>query len=143
MKARAEVRYRLEYGEQPELLRTAEEVDVLIDSLLEGSVHENLAQVHSLERELMPSGYPDHELLVGVNGDLQMGLLAYLDSDGNVVTLGSSDSHSKSVYYIQGYVAEFPANSEISVDLVRRATKEFLSSGGRRPTCVKWQDAQL
>ncbi|WP_078951923.1 Imm1 family immunity protein [Streptomyces sp. NRRL F-5755] len=141
MQARAEARYRLDHGEKPALLHTAEEVDALIDSLLTGPVHENMAQIHSLERESMPSGFPDHELLVGVDRDLQVGVIAYLDSDGNVVTLGSP-GRSGPVYYIQGHMTEFPANSEIPIDLVRRGVKEFLSSGGRRPACVQWQAAQ-
>ncbi|WP_442806339.1 Imm1 family immunity protein [Streptomyces sp. NBC_01317] len=137
MQARAEARYRWDHGERPALLHTTEEVDSLIDSLLSGPVYENLAQIHSLERDSMPSGFPDHELLVGVDRDLQVGILTYLDSSGNVVTLGSLGRSP--VYYIQGHMTEFPANSEIPIDLVRRGVKEFLSSGGRRPTCVQWQ----
>jgi len=142
VKARAEARYRLEHGEEPELLRTAEEVDAVIDALLTspvGPVRENLAQIHSLERELLPSGYPDHELLVGVDRDLQVGLLSFMDADGNVATLGPPESRTDPVYYIQGQMTEFPAHSEIPIDLVRRAAKEFLILGGQRPTCVQWQ----
>lgn len=142
MKARAEARYRLEHGDKPELLRTAEDVDALIDALLKesaGPVRENLAQIHSWEREPMPSGYPDHELLVGADRDLQVGLLAFMDADGNVVTSGSPITRTDPVYFIQGQMTEFSAHSEIPIDLVRQAAKEFLTSGGQRPTCVEWQ----
>ncbi|MEU5977151.1 Imm1 family immunity protein [Streptomyces sp. NPDC047315] len=139
--ARAEARYRLEHGEEPLLLGADDDVDALISALLMGPAHENLAQVHSLDRQLMPSGFPDHELLVGVDGALSLGLLAYLDAEGNVVTLGPPESRTDPVYCIQGNRTEFPAHSEVSVDLVREALKEFLSSGGMRPTCVQWQAA--
>ncbi|MFD5891271.1 Imm1 family immunity protein [Streptomyces sp. NPDC060334] len=141
MQARAEVTYRMDHGERPALIiHTHEEVDALIDELLNGPIYENLAQIHSLERESMPSGFPDHELLVGVDRNLQVGILAYLDSDGSVVTLGTLDRSP--AYYIQGHMTEFPANSEIPIDLVRQGVKEFLSSEGWRPTCVEWQAAQ-
>jgi hypothetical protein len=132
----------LEHGEKPELLRTVEDVDAVIDTLLtepSSPVRENLAQIHSLEREPMPSGYPDHELLVGADRDLQVGLLAFMDADGNVVTSGSPETRTDPAYFIQGQMTEFPAHSEIPLDLVRQAAKEFLTSGGERPTCVGWQ----
>lgn len=137
MRARAEARYRLDHAERPSLLCVADEVDALINSLLSGPVRENMAQIHSLERDSLPSGFPDHELLVGVDRILQVGVLAYLDSSGNVVTSGSLDRSP--VYYMQGHMTEFPANSEIPIDLIRQGVKEFLSSGGRRPACVRWQ----
>ena len=42
-------------------------------------------------------------------------------------------------YFIVGNAIEFPDRSKIPIDLVRRAVKEFLASGGQRPTCVQWQ----
>ncbi|MGW0804744.1 Imm1 family immunity protein [Nonomuraea sp. NPDC002799] len=142
MNAGAEARYQLEHGNAPALLTTPEEADALIDKLLTGPPLQNLAQIHSLERQRMPSGYPDHELLVGADGDRQVGILAFLDADGNVVTAGSPEFHDQPIYYIQGHPTEFPVHSEISIDLVRQAFKEFLLSGGQRPTCVQWQLVQ-
>lgn len=42
-------------------------------------------------------------------------------------------------YCAIGHRREFPDHSEIPVDLVRQAVKEFLISGGQRPECVQWQ----
>lgn len=90
----------------------------------------------------MPSGYPDHGLLVGVDRNLQLGILVFLDSEGNVVTAGSQETRRDPVYCIQGHRTEFPDHSEIPLTLVRLATKEFLSSGaGQRPTCVERKSA--
>jgi hypothetical protein len=135
---RIEARYRRDNAKNPAVLGTPEDVDALIDALLESPEDGNLAQLHSLERSLLPSGYPDHELLVGVNGDLQVGVLAFMDYEGNVVTRGMA-SRPDVAYSITGARTEFPDNSEIPVDLVRRAVKEFLLAGGQRPTCVPWQ----
>jgi hypothetical protein len=38
-----------------------------------------------------------------------------------------------------GNDTDFPVDSEIPIDLIRQATKEFIASGGERPTCVQWQ----
>lgn len=78
--------YRNEHGESPVALRSPEDVDNLIDELL-GDRSENVAVLHSLERPLMPAGVPDHELMVGADGGLRGGVLAFMD-DGNFVSLG-------------------------------------------------------
>lgn len=140
---RVEARYRLEHVDAPAVLSTPAEVDGLIDSLLASGVSQNLAQLHSMQRPLLPSGYPDHELLVGADGEFRVGVLAFMDSDGNVVTLGSPEGRSEVSYSIMGHATEFPAHSEIPIDMVRRAIKEFLASGGQRPTCVQWQTPEV
>ncbi|MFB9432883.1 Imm1 family immunity protein [Streptoalloteichus tenebrarius] len=35
----------------------------------------------------------------------------------------------------------FPANAAITLDQLRAAVHEFHESGGHRPTCVEWQEA--
>ncbi|MCX5397481.1 Imm1 family immunity protein [Streptomyces sp. NBC_00102] len=142
VRARAEARYRVESGDKPEILYAPEDIDPVIDKLLvdqSGPIRETLAQIHSLEREVLPSGYPDHELMVGVDRDLQVGVLSFMDGSGNSVTLGAPEGRNDPAYYIQGHMTEFPACSEIPISLVRQAAREFISSGGQRPACVNWQ----
>nr|WP_184288507.1 Imm1 family immunity protein [Nocardiopsis algeriensis] len=148
VKPRAEVRHRRKNGDRPDLIYSPKDVDALIDSMLENPITsyenfrviENLAQVHSLDRDLIPSsGYPDHELLVGVNVDSRVGIVSFMDADGNFAPRGSAEGRSNVVYYAQGEPTEFPDNSEISIDLVRQAVKEFVFSGGERPSCIQWQ----
>jgi hypothetical protein len=62
-----------------------------------------------------------------------------MDAEGNVVTLGSPEGRGEVSYFIVGNATEFPDRSEIPIDLVRRAVKEFMVSGGQRPMCVQWQ----
>jgi hypothetical protein len=60
------------------------------------------------------------------------------DMDGSF-TLGSGPIDGDPLLYM--YMTsdnEFPPNSEIPVELVRRAVHEFADTG-RRPTCVAWQ----
>jgi hypothetical protein len=140
MTVRAEVRYRLFHDVRTaEPLTSTEDVDALIDALLAGPANENLAQVHSLERSPMPSGYPDHELLVGVDSSRGVGLLTFMDATGNWVTVGEPTDEEWVVYFIATHYTELPGSSEIAVDLVRQAAREFVMSGGQRPTCVEWQ----
>ena len=137
---RAEARYRREHGKEPAVLTTAGDVDALIDALRTGQAYHNMAQLHSLECPLLSSGYPDHELLVGVNRDLPVGVLAFMDGEsGNLVTFDSAARRGEVSYSITGQATEFPDRSEIPIELIRMAVKEFVFSGGKRPECVQWQ----
>jgi hypothetical protein len=121
------------------LLVTSEDVDVMIEALLAGPAFHNMAQVHSVERQKLPSGAFDHELLVGVDAHLQVGAVTFMDGSGNYATVGNSGSREDPVFHIMGHMTEFPEESEISIELVRQAVKEFVSSGGCRPECVAWK----
>jgi hypothetical protein len=137
--SRVEVFYRKAQGREPAVFSTPEEIDALIDELLTGPENENMATMYSLARPLLPSGYPDHQLLVGADRELQVGLVGYMDVDGNRVTVGPPDGRTEVVYWCTQEITEFPGPSEIPIELVRQAAKEFLTSGGKRPTCVQWQ----
>lgn len=76
--------------------------------------------------------------MVGVYKDAQLGVLSLLD-DGNLVPSGSVDRGVVG-YHLLGHSREFVAGSEIPVDLIRQALKEFLAFGGKRSTCIEWQD---
>jgi Immunity protein Imm1 len=51
-----------------------------------------------------------------------------------------SDGEERSYFYM-GHWRGFPANSEIPLDLVRAAIKEFMATDGARPECIRWQTA--
>ncbi|MCX4749213.1 Imm1 family immunity protein [Kitasatospora sp. NBC_01287] len=131
--------YRKEHAEERATLDTLAGVDALIDTLLTGPASQNLAELHCVQRKPLPSGFPDHELLVGVDGKRQVGVLGFMDAEGNVVTLGALEGRGEVSYCIVGNPTEFPDRSEVPVSLIRQAVKEFLTSGGQRPTCVQWQ----
>ncbi|WP_432177331.1 Imm1 family immunity protein [Streptomyces sp. NBC_00063] len=134
--------YRNEHGQSPVVLRSPEDVDNLIDELLVSDPSGNMAFLHSLERPLMPAGVPDHKLMVGAEGGLQVGVLTFVD-DGNFVSLGPDAGRGEVSYSVTENATEFPVRSEIPITLVRRAVKEFLSSSGKRPECVEWQVPEI
>lgn len=140
MAHRLDAYYRKEHADNVCILTSSEDVDQLIDDLMSSPRDHNLAQIHSLNRPLLPSGYPDHELMVGVNHNLRVGLLAFMDGDvGNIFTVGAPDSDMEVDYYLAGHRMEYPENIEIPVALVREAVKEFLRTDGSIPTCVEWK----
>ncbi|MFF2146239.1 Imm1 family immunity protein [Kitasatospora sp. NPDC058190] len=137
-RARAQAQYTREHSEQPVAMTSAEDVDHLVDELLAGPEDHNLAEIHSLERELTWAGYPDHQFLVGVNRDLGVGVVSFMDESGNYASTGSPDARPEPDYYSMMQKTVFPDGSEIPVDLVRSAVKEFVLSGGQRPSCIEW-----
>lgn len=141
-----EATYRQEHVERPRLLRSSEDVDGMIDEMLaEG--HE-LAFLYSQRRLFLSDGVIDHQVVVGVKERLGLGLMRFSDDEGTWVTVQSpaeaGAATSESVdgyvsYSALGHASAFLDNSEVPVDSIRGAVEEFLLTGGRRPTCVRWQ----
>ncbi|WP_187283445.1 Imm1 family immunity protein [Streptomyces sp. t39] len=122
------------------VISTPEDVDTLIEALASGPEFENMATLYSLQREFLPTGVPDHEFLIGANRERLLGIVSYID-DANYLSLGSPEARNEEIveYYIDDNAREFPASAEIPIPIAREAVKEFLLSGGQRPTCVAWQ----
>jgi hypothetical protein len=125
------------------VVTSSEECDAVVDEFLTGPatgvLAESLAQVFSRQRSPLPSGFPSHELLVGVDRERRVGLLRFMDEGGSFVTLGAGDPESVVDYYLMGHHTEFPGNSEVPIEVIRLGLKQFLHSGGQRPTCAQWQ----
>ncbi|MFF1788054.1 Imm1 family immunity protein [Kitasatospora sp. NPDC058243] len=139
----AEVRYRSGHSENPPIVTTMDGLDVVVDDLLAGGdSYCTMAEVYSLDRELMPSGFPDHHFIVCVNRDLEMGLVSYADERGNVTSVGSPGTRVEPFYHMVGHMTTFADHSEIPIPLVRQALKEFFTSGGQRPECIEWQSGR-
>lgn len=82
---------------------------------------------------------PDHELLVAVNNeDGKAGGLRYLGEAGSFFARGERSQHEEVTYSYMGSDREFPRESELPIEVLRAAAKEFLESGGDRPDSVEW-----
>ncbi|MEU1277643.1 Imm1 family immunity protein [Streptomyces sp. NPDC005805] len=135
-----QVYYSERHADDPAMVYSPEDVDALIESLAFGDEDETMAFLQSLQRELLPSGFPDHQFLVGADGARGVGVVSFVD-ESNYVSIGASKVRDgEVVYHIAGHSREFPADAEIPLPLVREAVKEFLLSGGQRPTCIEWQE---
>ncbi|MER7108866.1 Imm1 family immunity protein [Streptomyces sp. NPDC000229] len=133
--------YLPEHFENPMILTTSEDVDDMFTILLADDI--NAVQFFSLDRPHTPAGWPDHELIAGVRKDRNAGVLSSMDEKcdpvGHVVSVGKPELGRGPVYYTcVDSVHDFPLFSEVPIETVRRAVKEFVASGGKRPACVEW-----
>ncbi|GAA3459931.1 Imm1 family immunity protein [Saccharothrix longispora] len=133
-----DVYYLYEHGDTPVGVSTVDEVDDLVDRVCGESppAAPILMDVHL-------SGDPYAQGLdIGIAVD--HGVIRYSGRawPRGVVSAGEGavDGEPRSYFYM-GHQREFPPNSEVSIDVVRQAVKEFMESDGARPTCVHWQDA--
>ena len=131
-----DVYYLFEHDDSPVVVTTAEEVDTLIDRVRAESPEQApiLMDVHM-------SGDPYSQGMdVGVSDD--HGVIRYSGRDwpGGVVSTGDGSANGAELsYFYLGHWRGFPANSEIPLDLVRKAIKEFMTTDGARPPSLRWQ----
>jgi hypothetical protein len=137
---RVEAYFRHEHGADPVILRNADDADRLVDALLAEPFENSVATLYAMSRPLLPSGVPDHEMLIAVNAEDGVGGLRYM-GDGTWYAEGAASRHEEVYYLYMGHDRDFPRDSEISIDLVRLAVKEFLATNGERPTVVGWRSA--
>ncbi|MFD8915084.1 Imm1 family immunity protein [Streptomyces sp. NPDC059575] len=131
--------FKEEHLEKPFLLDSAESVDLLIDALIASHPSRNMARLFSLDRTPLLSGDPDHEFLVGIDPDAQVGIVGFADGEGSYVPSGVAGKEEMT-YMLLTYPRNFLESPEIPIDLVRQVVKEFVLSGGLRPTCIEWQE---
>lgn len=139
MTYRAETYYLHEHGDHPLVVRTDDDIDALIDALMAESFDHSLANLYIVERPLNTAGVPDHEFGVAVDAEREVGGLWYLGAGGSWYSLGARSDRDEVYYCYMGNDTGFPLDSEIPLNLIRQAAKEFLDTGGERPTCVSWQ----
>ncbi|SHG02393.1 Immunity protein Imm1 [Streptoalloteichus hindustanus] len=125
----------------PMFARTREEVDSAVDRLTAAAAGFNHnPAMHVAERPKWDD-MPDHELRLDIDPEAGMAALRYFgpDDPAGQVTLG--EPSSARLYRDIDSATEFPTNAAITLDHLRAAVHEFRESGGRRPRCVEWQEA--
>ncbi|WP_457541466.1 Imm1 family immunity protein [Streptomyces filamentosus] len=140
VKIKARAHYKAGHLLQPQGIEKPEDVDRVIDFLLSAKEeYHSAAKFLSLNRDILPSGFPDHEFIVGINPTHGKGAIIFGYEEFNFATLGDTESAEEILYHVAGYEAYFPEKCELPVDHIREAVKEFVFSGGELPTCVTWQ----
>jgi len=135
----AEAYFKHGQDEDPVILSSAEDVDRLLDDLLSGSWENSVAALYVVGRD-NAVGVPDHELLVAVDPENKStGAFRYMGGDGTYFTDNQSGAEGQTLYYYMGSDREFPISSAIPLDELRLSAKDFLISGGERPSGVEWQ----
>lgn len=124
-------------------LATPEDVDRLIDQVLVMGWQHSVIALYDRDRPLMASGAVDHELRVAVESDTGLGGARYTGDDGTGpgvwYAAGQTADGDELLHYYMGSDEEWPLDSLVPIDLVRTAVKEFLASGGDRPTSPDWK----
>ncbi|MDX6236134.1 MAG: hypothetical protein QOG10_949 [Kribbellaceae bacterium] len=137
----AEAYFKHSHGEHPVRVTSPDEVDALIDAMLAESFANSLAVLYLRDRPELESGGPDHEVRIGVNGDDKVGGVC-LVLDGQVWFTKGQHTRDDDVFYnYMGNGADFPRDSEISLDALRTAVKEILAGAGVRAESVEWSES--
>ncbi|SHG02339.1 Imm1 family immunity protein [Streptoalloteichus hindustanus] len=132
-------------GAFSEAARTDDELARLFERLTEAKGIKHNPSLHIVERPRFgPAEVPDHGLKLDVDVAAGIGALAYFGPDFSAPSMSLSEPeipHAPVLYRDRGIGEPFPANAVIPLEKVREAVLEFRRSGGRRPTCVEWQEA--
>jgi hypothetical protein len=141
----AEAYYRADQPNEPVIIASTADLDTMIADLLGQPPGHTFATVYIRERPFGPAGFPDHELAIGVDAHTGTGVLIYSGPNGRRAA-GSYVSHNPTehrttprVYHHFHLEQAVPAESDIPLDGIRRAAYEFVTTGGRRPGCIRWQ----
>jgi hypothetical protein len=131
-------------GVGPTLLETADDVDALIEAVLVEPFGNSVIALYSTARPLMESGVPDHELRVALHAEAKVGGIRYAGDDGthegSWYVPGQVSEREEVFYYYQGHDQGWPQDSEVSIDQVRQAVREFVAGAGSRPQSFEWRD---
>ncbi len=141
----AEAYYRADQPDQPVIITSTADMDAMIDDLLTQPPGHTFATVYIRERPFSPAGFPDHELGIGVDARTGTGVLIHSGPNGRGAR-GSYVSHNlagrradRHAYHHFHLEQVVPARSDVPLDDLRRAAREFLATGGSRPDTVQWQ----
>lgn len=129
-------------GAGPTLLKSPDDVDALIDAVLAEPFKNSVIALYSEARPPLESGVPDHELRIAIDAEAGVGGVRYYGDDGTdrgVWYAVGKPSHRDDVfYYYQGNDEGWPQDSELPLDDVRTAIREFVALDGARPTATEW-----
>lgn len=128
-----DVAYR--HGQPVTHLRTDADVDAFVDLLLDPDLDPRYraATAYAVDERTDTEGLK-HELLIGVNPATGRGAVRYTGDEGTwYIAGGDVDPVGAVVFPYFGVPAEFPADAEVPVDLVRRALRGLLAGCGARP----------
>jgi hypothetical protein len=139
---RAEVVIALEWWysnsqQEGHVTRTSAEVDAMLDTLA-GIAREDWPALAEVTRAEV-TDFDAPALHVGLH--VGRGVLLYTgpDDENGSFSRGDGPADGEPILYMQGTSAdEFPPDSEIPVEIVRRAVHEFAETY-RRPSDVPWQ----
>jgi hypothetical protein len=130
-------------NDEPTIVTSADDLDALVDALLNAGPQHSVAALCVRERPLSEAGLLDDEFEIAVDAAAKVGGVRYAGSHGHEsgVWYAVGQSGPEPLMYVHaGNESLFPADSELPLDVVRAAAKEFLATGGDRPASVDWRE---
>ncbi|MDX6241509.1 MAG: hypothetical protein QOG10_6333 [Kribbellaceae bacterium] len=131
--------FKFDHGDAPVRISTPEQIDQFIDALMREPFENSVAAMY-VDGRTNDKGYTDHELLLAVNERDQVGALRYLGDNGSFYATGEMSRYDEVTYYYMGSDRGFPRDSDVPIDAIRQAAKDFLTYGGERPPSMRWSD---
>jgi len=121
-------------AEDPTIVHTAEELDAVLDAVAA------LPRPSTLQL-LIADDLGRAVLDVGLDGRHARGVLYYSGAEcpNGCASQGTDTAEVLPIYYYMGSDTEYPPTAEIPSADVRRAAHEYMTTGGERPTGIKWQ----
>jgi len=124
----------------PTTLSSDDEIDAMIDAMIAAGLDHSVASLTFPDQGRLPSGLPDHELRIAalgsVGGVQYDGIVDY--ESGQWYVPGANGDRTPVEYRHLGKAEQWPADSIISVDVVRDVVKSFLKTRGGRPEAPDW-----
>ncbi|MFC6090828.1 Imm1 family immunity protein [Saccharothrix lopnurensis] len=121
-------------------VRTQAELDAVLDAV---AAWDGRVIVHLKPARPVDVNMRRRTLDVGVHGNSDRGALVYDSPDGRWYSKAAFDTSAnrdeRILYYYMNSDTEYPADSEIALDVVRQAAHEYLATEGQRPTSPTWQ----
>ncbi|MFB6718689.1 Imm1 family immunity protein [Kribbella sp. NPDC056345] len=128
------------HGKDPVTLTTAADADALIDAMLAETFSNSVGTLYADTRPKSAAGRADHELRIALHSETKVGGIRYAGGDvkGSWYVSGQMSEREEVFYYYQGHDEGWPRDSEVSIDQVRQAVREFIEGNGARPTGFEW-----
>jgi hypothetical protein len=124
----------------PAQITGPQDIDALILELSTDDGDNTIAGIYINERPVTPQGLPDHELRIAIDGERKVGAVRYMSGNNAWYAVGQKSDLDEVLYFYMGHDEQYPQDSEITIDEIRTATNEFLTSGGDRPTSPTWSE---
>ena len=139
--SKVEAYFKHGHGDNPVVLQTTADADALVDAMLLEDFDNSVAALYADARPLK-SELPDHELRIAINAEGKVGGLRYAGGETGDVTYvaGQTSTREEMFYLYMTHDEGWPKDSEVAIEQVRQAVREFVEGDGARPQSFEWKE---
>jgi hypothetical protein len=142
MNVKIKAYYKHGHGDDPVVLESARDVDALIDGLTSESFDNSVAALYAETRARINPDYPDHELRIAWLAEGKVGGIRYAGGNTKDVAYvpGKASEREDVFYNYMHHDEDWPRDSEVTIEQVRQAVREFVEGNGARPQSFEWRE---